>query len=233
MRAVRLSRKSDSLFTCSFFSLLFCRPPFSYFQLLFMRFVRHSGIFISLETCCRRCSVYLQNRQTSPLGARTYFAYRFASALRILSIGLWDAKAGRNVPWHRMFIQQRGRKDKTENIESLPAVKRLKIIFEKGRNEKMTTLKKNLRTCSKGHEYYKSSDCPVCPICEQQRKPDNGFLSLLSAPARRALEHNGISSLQHLAKYSEKEILKFHGMGPASLPKLRVALKEKGLSFKS
>lgn len=68
----------------------------------------------------------------------------------------------------------------------------------------MTTLKKNLRTCSKGHEYYKSSDCPVCPICEQQRKPDNGFLSLLSAPARRALEHNGITSLQHLAKYSEK-----------------------------
>ncbi|WP_195536739.1 RNA polymerase alpha subunit C-terminal domain-containing protein [Bacillus paralicheniformis] len=92
---------------------------------------------------------------------------------------------------------------------------------------------KNLRTCSKGHQYDKSSDCPVCPICEQQRKPDNGFLSLLSAPARRALEHNGITSLQALSKYSEKEILKFHRMGPASLPKLRVALKEIGLSFKS
>lgn len=92
---------------------------------------------------------------------------------------------------------------------------------------------KNLRTCSKGHEYDKSSDCPVCPICEQQRKPDNGFLSLLSAPARRALEHNGITSSQDLSKYSEKEILQFHGMGPASLPKLRGALKEKGLSFKS
>lgn len=97
----------------------------------------------------------------------------------------------------------------------------------------MTTLKKNLRTCSEGHEYYKSSDCPVCPICEQQRKPDDGFLSLLSTPARRALEHNGITSLQLLSKYSEKEILKFHGMGSASLPKLRGALKEKGLSFKS
>ncbi|MFC1287707.1 RNA polymerase alpha subunit C-terminal domain-containing protein [Bacillus paralicheniformis] len=101
---------------------------------------------------------------------------------------------------------------------------------EKGRNVKVT---KNLRICSKGHEYDKSSDCPVCPICEQQRKPDNGFLSLLSAPARRALEHNGITSLQDLSKYSEKEILQFHGMGPASLPKLRGALKEKGLSFKS
>ena len=90
---------------------------------------------------------------------------------------------------------------------------------------------KNLRTCSLGHKYYKSSDCPTCPICEQERKPDNGFLSLLSAPARRALEYNGITSLQKLSQYSEKEILQFHGMGPASLPKLRNALQEKGLSF--
>ncbi|ATH92266.1 RNA polymerase alpha subunit C-terminal domain-containing protein [Bacillus glycinifermentans] len=97
----------------------------------------------------------------------------------------------------------------------------------------MTTSNKNLRTCNKGHQYYKSSDCPVCPICEQERKPDSGFLSLLSAPARRGLEHNGITSLQQLSTYSEKEILKIHGMGPASLPKLRAALKENGLSFKT
>ena len=43
---------------------------------------------------------------------------------------------------------------------------------------------------------------------------------MLSAPARRALESNGVTSLQQLSTYSEKEILKFHGMGPASLPKL-------------
>ncbi|MDM5296415.1 RNA polymerase alpha subunit C-terminal domain-containing protein [Peribacillus simplex] len=97
----------------------------------------------------------------------------------------------------------------------------------------MTTSKKILRTCNKGHNYYKSSDCPVCPICEQERKPDNGFLSLLSAPARRALENNGVTSLQQLSTYSEKEILKFHGMGPASLPKLRTALQTNGLSFKN
>lgn len=77
-----------------------------------------------------------------------------------------------------------------------------------------------------------SSDCPTCPICEQERKPENGFLALLSAPARRALENNGIVSLQQLSKYSEIEILKFHGIGPASLPKLRSALKEEGLSFR-
>ncbi|WP_082341647.1 RNA polymerase alpha subunit C-terminal domain-containing protein [Paenibacillus solani] len=97
----------------------------------------------------------------------------------------------------------------------------------------MATSNKELRTCSLGHKFYKSSDCPTCPICEQESKPDNGFLSLLSAPARRALEHNGITTLQTLSKYSEKEILQFHGMGPASLPKLRTALEEIGLTFKN
>ncbi|MGM0922155.1 MAG: RNA polymerase alpha subunit C-terminal domain-containing protein [Bacillota bacterium] len=97
----------------------------------------------------------------------------------------------------------------------------------------MTTSQKNIRTCNKGHKYYKSSDCPTCPICEQERKPANGFLSLLSAPARRALENNRITSLQELSKCSEKEILQLHGMGPASLPKLRTALKENGLSFRN
>lgn len=97
----------------------------------------------------------------------------------------------------------------------------------------MTISKKTLRTCDEGHKYYKSSDCPTCPVCEQERKPEDGFLSLLSAPARRALEHNGVTSLQQLTKYSENEILKFHGMGPASLPKLRAALETNGLSFKN
>jgi DNA-directed RNA polymerase alpha subunit len=89
----------------------------------------------------------------------------------------------------------------------------------------------NKRTCSKGHVYYKSSDCPTCPVCEQERKPKEGFLSFLSAPARRALENNGITSLKKLSELSEDELLSFHGMGKASLPKLRAALKENSLSF--
>lgn len=96
----------------------------------------------------------------------------------------------------------------------------------------MTTSEKKLKICSKGHKYYKSSDCPTCPTCEQERKPADGFLSKLSAPARRALENNGITTLQKLSTFSEKEILQFHGIGPASLPKLKVALKEEGLSFR-
>ncbi|EOZ97130.1 hypothetical protein A33Q_1778 [Indibacter alkaliphilus LW1] len=92
---------------------------------------------------------------------------------------------------------------------------------------------KTLRTCEKGHRYYKSTDCPTCPTCEKENKPKDGFLSLLSSPARSALiEYLGIDTLEKLAKYSEKEILKLHGMGKASLPILRKALAEKGLSFK-
>jgi hypothetical protein len=95
-----------------------------------------------------------------------------------------------------------------------------------------TSSEKYLRICDKGHKFNKSSDCPTCPTCESVRKPESGFLALLSAPARRALANNGITSLQELSTFSEKEVLKFHGMGPASLPKLRDALKKVGLSFK-
>jgi len=91
---------------------------------------------------------------------------------------------------------------------------------------------KNLRTCEKGHRYYKSSDCPICPFCEEERKPTSGFLSLISAPARRAIEREGIKTLEELSKYSEKELLALHGVGPTVIPKLVAALKEKKLRFK-
>lgn len=91
---------------------------------------------------------------------------------------------------------------------------------------------KKLRTCSKGHQYYKSSNCPTCPVCEAGRKPKDGFLSFLSAPARRALENNGIKTVKDLSRYSEKDVLKFHGMGKASIPILLKALKAEGLNFK-
>ena len=90
----------------------------------------------------------------------------------------------------------------------------------------------NLRVCDKGHKYYKSSDCPVCPVCEKERKPGTGFLSSIPAPARRALESKGINTLSRLSKFSEQELLQLHGLGPGALPKLRKALKEKGYSFR-
>lgn len=93
--------------------------------------------------------------------------------------------------------------------------------------------KGKLKICKNGHQFYKSSDCPVCPICENERKPDDGFLSLLAAPARRALENAGIRSLEQLSKRTETEIISLHGMGPSSMPKLKKALAENGMRFKS
>jgi len=60
----------------------------------------------------------------------------------------------------------------------------------------------------------------------------DGPFSALGGPARRALENNGIKSPEELAGFSEKEILKFHGLGPSSMPILRKLLKEKKLSFR-
>jgi len=83
-----------------------------------------------------------------------------------------------------------------------------------------------------GHTYYKSSDCPTCPACEKLKAPASGFLALLSNPARNALLHHGIDTIQKLSSYTEKEILKIHGKGKASLPIFQKSLEGQGLSFK-
>ena len=70
----------------------------------------------------------------------------------------------------------------------------------------MKDTKPGKRTCVNGHTYFKSSDCPTCPVCENECKPMNGFLSKLSAPARRALENKHITSLQKLSEFKETEI---------------------------
>lgn len=81
------------------------------------------------------------------------------------------------------------------------------------------------RTCPKGHDYWKSSDCPTCPVCEAGRNPAASFMDGLGAPARRALEGAGITTLAKLARTPEAQLLKLHGMGPASIPKLQAAVR--------
>lgn len=93
-------------------------------------------------------------------------------------------------------------------------------------------MKITLRICNRGHKYYKSSDCPICPVGEKERAPKNGFLSKLNAPARRALENNQILTIKHLSDYTETEILNLHGIGPSIIPKLKNELKVNGLSFR-
>lgn len=92
---------------------------------------------------------------------------------------------------------------------------------------------KQPRTCANGHRYIKTSDCPACPQCEANRKPRSGFLSTLSAPARRALEKKGITTLKKLSKCTEEDILQLHGVGKTTIPKLIAALQSEGLGFKS
>jgi predicted RecB family nuclease len=92
---------------------------------------------------------------------------------------------------------------------------------------------KTERICKKGHHYFKSSDCPTCPVCEEERKAEAGIFAGLAAPARRAMASHGINTLEQLANYSEKEVLQFHGIGKTSIPALKNLLTEKGLSFKA
>ncbi|MFB3388819.1 hypothetical protein [Flavobacterium sp. LAR06] len=96
----------------------------------------------------------------------------------------------------------------------------------------MESNSKNNRTCKKGHHYFKTSDCPTCPICEQERKPQSELLSSLSAPARRALENKEIETAHDLSKYSKQEIMSLHGIGPSSIPKLLAELKKHSLNFR-
>lgn len=88
------------------------------------------------------------------------------------------------------------------------------------------------KTCKFGHTFYKSSDCPTCPTCEKLKEPASGFLALLSNPARNALLHQGIDTIQKLSELTEKEILKIHGIGKASLPIFRKSLADNELTFR-
>lgn len=92
--------------------------------------------------------------------------------------------------------------------------------------------RKKIITCESGHKFYKSSDCLSCPICEKNKEATGNFLDLLSAPARRALENEGILTLDKLSTYTEKEVLRLHGLGKSTIPVLQKLLKQNRKSFK-
>lgn len=106
------------------------------------------------------------------------------------------------------------------------------VRFRIQENLKKAEIKKSKKKCKNGHTFFKISDCPTCPICEKERKPQSEFLKHLGAPARRALENEGIDSLKKLSSYSENDILQLHGIGKASLPILNKLMTEQGLAFK-
>lgn len=87
------------------------------------------------------------------------------------------------------------------------------------------------KTCSNGHSFEKTSDCPTCPICERDRMATSA-IPRIGAPATRALENAGVQGLQELANWSEKDLLALHGMGPRAVGLLREHLADQGVAFR-
>jgi hypothetical protein len=56
-------------------------------------------------------------------------------------------------------------------------------------------------------------------------------LPKISAPAARALESAGITTLEQAAEYGEAGLLALHGFGPQGIVILREALTELGLEL--
>ena len=62
----------------------------------------------------------------------------------------------------------------------------------------------------------------------KKKAPD---LPKLAAPAMRALNGAGLTSLAKLSRASEAEIMALHGMGPNTMAAIRTTMKQAGLSF--
>ena len=53
----------------------------------------------------------------------------------------------------------------------------------------------------------------------------------IGAPATRALASVGVTRLEQLTAFTEKDIKNLHGMGPKGIKLLHEALEQRGLSF--
>ena len=63
-------------------------------------------------------------------------------------------------------------------------------------------------------------------------RPVGDLPNEIGKTAARELSHNGISSLEHVAARSRKELLAIHGVGPKAVRILGEALSAKGLDFR-
>jgi hypothetical protein len=54
----------------------------------------------------------------------------------------------------------------------------------------------------------------------------------MGAPARNALESLGVMSLDGVTRFSEKELLAIHGVGPKAVAVIKAALHEQGKSLR-
>ena len=61
--------------------------------------------------------------------------------------------------------------------------------------------------------------------------PAGSDLPKLSRPAHQALATIGVTRLEDLTKFTEKDIKNLHGMGPKGMRELHEALAQRGLAF--
>jgi predicted flap endonuclease-1-like 5' DNA nuclease len=54
----------------------------------------------------------------------------------------------------------------------------------------------------------------------------------MGAPAQRALESNGVMRLDDVTRFSEKELLALHGVGPKAVAVIKAALREQGKTLR-
>lgn len=74
----------------------------------------------------------------------------------------------------------------------------------------------------------------TCEVNEvQSGTPTHDFPSKLAKPAVRALLGAGVTRLGQLSRMTETELSRLHGIGPNALKQLRIALDQKGITFKT
>jgi hypothetical protein len=53
----------------------------------------------------------------------------------------------------------------------------------------------------------------------------------IGAPARRAMAHAGLETLEQAVQFGQRELSKLHGMGVRTMAQLQDAMDEHGLEF--
>lgn len=57
------------------------------------------------------------------------------------------------------------------------------------------------------------------------------LLQRLAKPAQRAIQNEGITTLEQLSKYDENEFSQLHGIGNKAMSIIKQIMSENGLSF--
>lgn len=132
-----------------------------------------------------------------------------------------------------------GQSFNTPGLEKAGSFKAAQVTFIKTTDIQQTLLKKWLREAKNIQWNYKNivknkgKLNPLKGINSSIQKLDtDNWMQSLSKPAQTALLQHGIDSLNKLSQFSVQELLRLHGLGPASIPLLQKTLQGQGLQLK-